>query len=203
MFPLGDLGWTYTEGDGGITLMDWASARLHVRQQGLQIDRFGRLYLQYICDQYSKMQESRLMWVKNNQQKIRADKYGQVQDALNRQDGSLEDIGTRVILPSSFVGSPRYMGQLLQDSLAIVRKRGKPAFFLTMTCNPHWREIQEQLRPGQTAWNRPDLVARVFQLKLKQVIHEILKEQLFGEVRGFIYVIEYQKRGVFLGFVRC
>ena len=28
---------------------------------------------------------------------------------------------------------------------------GKPDYFLTMTANPAWKEIQEQLYPGQVA----------------------------------------------------
>ena len=30
--------------------------------------------------------------------------------------------------------------------MAVVRKRGKPSFFITMTCNPKWREMG---RPGR------------------------------------------------------
>jgi hypothetical protein len=34
-----------------------------------------------------------------------------------------------------------------------------------MTANPTWREIKDELNPGQTYADRPDLVARVFKLK--------------------------------------
>ena len=40
---------------------------------------------------------------------------------------------------------------------------GKPDVFITFTCNPKWREIQEELFDGQTASDRPDLVSRFFQ----------------------------------------
>ena len=49
----------------------------------------------------------------------------------------------------------------------IVAKLSKPDLFLTFTCNPKWPEIVANLLPGQTASDRPDLVARVFKLKLK------------------------------------
>jgi len=42
-----------------------------------------------------------------------------------------------------------------------------------MTTNPKWAEIQENLLPGQTAINRPDIVSRVFALKLKQLLHDL------------------------------
>ncbi|UYV81456.1 hypothetical protein LAZ67_20001240 [Cordylochernes scorpioides] len=77
--------------------------------------------------------------------------------------------GKAVILPSSFQGSPRNMAQNYQDAMAIVRKHGKPDFFVTMTCNPKWLEIVENLEEGQSVVNRPDLVVRVFKMKLDQL----------------------------------
>jgi hypothetical protein len=32
-----------------------------------------------------------------------------------------------------------------------------------MTANARWEEIERELLPGQTAYDRPDLVARVFE----------------------------------------
>ena len=57
--------------------------------------------------------------------------------------------------------------QLFQDAMAIVRALGKPDLFVTMTCNPKWPEITKHLLPGQDAKDRPDLVARVFNLKVR------------------------------------
>ena len=75
-------------------------------------------------------------------------------------------IGKRVILPSSFTGSPRDMHQRYQDSVVRVRHFHKPDLFITMTCNPKWKEIIDALPEGQTAADRPDSVARVFNIKL-------------------------------------
>ena len=58
---------------------------------------------------------------------------------------NLADHGTRIILPSSHMGSDRYMGQLFQDSMAICRTFQKPDLFITMTANPNWPEIQDAL----------------------------------------------------------
>jgi hypothetical protein len=55
------------------------------------------------------------------------------------EDASLNNAskhGRKMILPSSFVGSARYMAQLFQDAISIVRKFGEPNFFITFTCNP-------------------------------------------------------------------
>ena len=57
----------------------------------------------------------------------------------DRHDG--EDVGPlghKLILPSSHVGSPRFMTQLFQDAMAICRHFHKPDLFLTMTANPKW-----------------------------------------------------------------
>ena len=35
-----------------------------------------------------------------------------------------------------------------QDAMAIVRKLDKPDFFITITCNPQWPEIQRALQRG-------------------------------------------------------
>ena len=80
--------------------------------------------------------------------------------------------------------------------MATVRRFGKPDFFVTMTCNPMWREIQENLRPHQKAEDRPDLVTRVFNEKLKKLRHMILQEKFFGTPVAYIDVIEFQKRGL-------
>jgi hypothetical protein len=40
--------------------------------------------------------------------------------------------------------------------MATVRHHGaKPDLFVTMTCNPNWREIKDNLFPGQTSSDAP------------------------------------------------
>ncbi|EFN73727.1 hypothetical protein EAG_09472, partial [Camponotus floridanus] len=79
-----------------------------------------------------------------------------------------------------------------QDAMAIVSKFGKPDLFITMTFNPKWREIEENLLPGQQA---SDICAR-FNIKKDYLIGLIVKQKFFGEVAAFVYVIEFQKRGL-------
>ena len=99
-------------------------------------------------------------------------------------------------MASSFLGSPRYYHGKFQDSLAIVRYYHKPDLFITMTCNPKWPEITDNLNPGQSAQDRPDLVARVFKLKKDQLIKDITQGCIFGQVLAFLWVVEFQKRGL-------
>ena len=78
--------------------------------------------------------------------------------------------------------------------MAIVQKFGKPTLFITMTCNPEWKEIQEALNPGETAFDRPDICTRVFKLKNDLLLDDIEKKEIFGKVKAFVGTIEQQKR---------
>ena len=65
-----------------------------------------------------------------------------------------------------------------------------------MTCNLRWKEIVENLLPGQIATMRPDLVARLFKGKLQAMLKELKEDQIFVRVVARLYVIEFQKRGL-------
>ena len=65
-----------------------------------------------------------------------------------------------------------------------------------MTANPSWPEIKQELLPGQTVPDHPDLVACVFQLKKKALMKAILEDSIFGPCVGHVYAIEFQKRGL-------
>ena len=88
------------------------------------------------------------------------------------------------------------MQQNYLDAMSIVKRYGKPDFFITMTANPSWPEITVALRHGETAVNRPDLVARVFHIKLNVLLDELLVKNVFGKVIAYTWVIEFQKRGL-------
>ncbi|PIA36722.1 hypothetical protein AQUCO_03300139v1, partial [Aquilegia coerulea] len=66
--------------------------------------------------------------------------------------------------------------------MAITRYYKHPNIFMTVTSNPKWPEIQNELKPGQAALDRPYLVARVFELERKAIMHEIENKRLFGRV---------------------
>ena len=119
----------------------------------------------------------------------------QLGDHISRDDHQLK-IGKRIILSKSFIGSPRWYNSQFQDGMAICRKYHKPDFFITMTCNTNWKEIQVELRQGEDAKNRPDIVARVFKQKKDQLIKDIKYGQVLGKVPALMWVIEFQKRGL-------
>ena len=113
--------------------------------------------------------------------------------SIGQTEGS--KVGRKVILPASFIGGPRDMRRRYLDAMALVQKYGKPDIFLTMTCNPMWKEIQDCLQFKEKAQDRPDLLSRVFRAKFEMLKAELLDRKIFGEVAACVYVIEFQKRG--------
>jgi hypothetical protein len=63
----------------------------------------------------------------------------------------------KTVCPKSITG----IRSLSLDALTTVAEYGAPTFFITLTCNTKWREIQERLLDGQDAFDRPDIVMQV------------------------------------------
>ncbi|KAI2508085.1 helicase [Fragilaria crotonensis] len=139
------------------------------------------------------LEQGRLNFIRLNQPRLRAELYQGIADAVAGEDvTNTRQLGRRIILPSSHIGSARNMHQLCQDALAIVRRMGKPDLFITMTTNPQWPEVVENLLPGQTVNDRPDLVARVFHLKFTEMMFDLQKRQVLGRVVAAIYTINFR-----------
>ena len=155
----------------------------------------GRLFQQWVVDQFCKLEDHRLTYVRLHQGDLRADLYAGLDEAI-AADVDPAERGQRVVLPSSFLGGPRYMRQRYLDSMSIVRVEGMPSFFITMTANPTWPEITENLLPGQSAADRPDLVSRVFRMRYQSLIRDLTVEGVLGRSTGHAYAIEFQKRGL-------
>ena len=103
---------------------------------------------------------------------------------MHSGEGSAKNVGRRTVLSSSFIGGPRDMRPRYMDAMALVRKYGKPDIFLTMTCNPNWDKIKNELYPGQTPQDRPDLVTRVFRAKLEVMRKMLMEKDILGKVKA-------------------
>nr|XP_027082380.1 uncharacterized protein LOC113704703 [Coffea arabica] len=154
-----------------------------------------RLLQQFSVDSYVKIETSRLDFHRHQQTVIRSEILQGVLDSVSIGQSEGSKVGRRIVLPSSFIGGPRDMRRRYLDAMALVQKYGKPDIFLTMTCNPAWKEIQDNLKYHEKPQDRPDLLARVFRAKFEMLKSEILNKQIFGEVAACVYVIEFQKRG--------
>ncbi|OMO65293.1 Nucleic acid-binding protein [Corchorus olitorius] len=160
------------------------------RHDGEVFLRGGRLFQQYCVDVFSSIQEGELHWLEDHQSDIMADLYTNVRDVVNRGDVDVSSVGKRVILPASFTGSPRYLYQKYQDAMAIW-SFGYPQLFITFTCNSNWPELKEALDfyPGLRPEDRPDLVARVFHIKLRSLIDDLFKRSFFGPALAGMFTL--------------
>jgi hypothetical protein len=156
----------------------------------------GRLLQQYVVDMYFKVETARLDYFRSKHNEIRAEAYQGIVDSVHMSESRGFKVGHRIILPASFIGGPRDMRRRYMDAMALVQPFGKPDIFLTMTCNLNWPEIKQELGLGEEPQNRPDLIARVFRAKLKELKIELFKKDISGPVVAYVYVIENQKRGL-------
>ncbi|XP_074324215.1 uncharacterized protein LOC141661129 [Apium graveolens] len=180
-------------------MKDFYSYKFQVRHNESMTPRLSsRLFQQYVVDSFSIIEQSRLWWFKTHQTTLKNELYHHICDYLQTGDGDSSKIGKSFILLAGFVGSKCYMQQKFQDALAVCRHVGHPDLFLTMTCNSMWDEIQQMMKliPGGTPQNNPDIIARVFRLKLNQLLDDIKKKLFFGKCIGVMYVVEFQKRGL-------
>ena len=127
---------------------------------------------QFYVDMYVKIGSERLRYISLNQTKLRAENYIHLQDAVaNDSNVNPNNIGKIriVILPSSFVNSPRYLHEYTQDAFSYVRTYGRPDLFITFTRNPAWKEIVNELLPGQAAIDRHDKLQEFLGQKQKKL----------------------------------
>ncbi|XP_058768177.1 uncharacterized protein LOC131641899 [Vicia villosa] len=181
------------------SIKDWLCFRLQERKaEAKTLLHSRRLFQQFLVDGFAMMESERLNWLRTNQSKLRVGKYNQLNEQTNgAQANTAPKRGKRVVLPSTFVGSKRYMDQLYFDGMAISSKLGFPDLFVTFTCNPAWPEIERALSgTNLKPHDRPDLITKVFKIKFDDLMTDITKRHVLGKVIAFMYTIEFQKRGL-------
>ena len=52
------------------------------KEENQWLQRYGRLYQQYVVDMYAKIESQRLFYLRSNQKKLRTDIYQGIQDAV-------------------------------------------------------------------------------------------------------------------------
>lgn len=157
LFPRGELGWEpglkqwdkrhNQPSSERMTQMQYYSYRLFERlTEYSTILRGGKLFQEYLVDAWASTEQNRLTYYKLNQGKLRVELYQDLRD-IGPDELGLDQVGRRVVLPTSFTGGPRHMFEIFQDSMAITRFNQHPDIFLTMTANPNWPEITSALLP--------------------------------------------------------
>lgn len=172
LFPHGDRSWSYDipkqareqpdadnedmaedfyTNEKYVTQREYFAYRVHIRKPQEEIlFMAGKPFQEYLVDAWATTEQSRLYYIRNNQQLLRTDYYRGLMDRMGAdgENTNLTDMGKRFILPSSHTGSARAMYQLYQDSMAIARFFHKVDYFITMTANPNWQEIKDALPRG-------------------------------------------------------
>ena len=204
MFPRGENGWEpdiplrEVEEDkpkrkrARVTIRDFMAFRIMER-----LIEFGtivnakRLFQQFLVDCYTMIEAQRLSYIRENQDKIRSDLLSGLQEAVETGDILPSSVGKSVIIPDSFTGGPRYMFNNCQDAMGICKRFGYPDLFITVTCNSNWSEIRDFVTSrGLTASDRPDIVCRVFKMKLDEMMSDFKKKEIFGKVIAGKYKLE-------------
>jgi hypothetical protein len=176
-----------------VTILEYYAYRLHDRLGEFNTPlRCKRLTQAYQVDAYCCVEDKRIRHYRTNtfQKKYRSAPYNTLSASVSRGVTAASSTGQRVILPSSFIGGPRYLYQKYQDSIAICRKYGCPDLFITFTANSSWTEITEALAlfPRQHPSDRADIIDRVFKMKLNILMDDIEKHKFFGPINAGIYL---------------
>ncbi|XP_072071845.1 uncharacterized protein [Arachis hypogaea] len=153
----------------------------------------GRLKL----DAYTMIESEHLLYFRIYQKELRAEDYKSLKNAKSTGQTSGSSVRKRIVLPSSFIGGRHYIDGLYHDCVAICGHVGYPDLFITFTCNSEWPEIKRLLDPLHLKpVDRPDIVCRMFKMKLDMLIKDLKKERFFSKVVVNVHTIEFQKRGL-------
>jgi hypothetical protein len=193
LFPYGErgfhLGIHYNNYDGigrkYVTMLEFFRYEMHYRlNEPNPFTCYGRLSDQSVVDAYSSIEANRLQFIIDHQNELRAESLDGIVDAIDKGVTDGDSVGKRVILPASFTGARRYMVMNYQDAMAICRVYGSPDLFVTYTSNSKWQEIYDAIRfePGQQPSDRPDMIVRVFNMKVSDFITDIREGRTFGKV---------------------
>lgn len=131
LFPYGDDGYSIDISQRDpttkvplktVSAASFYSFRIMVRE-GVEnpLVHFGALFSKYLVDKYAKIETERLNYIKNNQEKLRADSYIHLKDAVGSSDAAPNQMGQSIVLPSSFTGGSRYMHERSQDAMTYDR----------------------------------------------------------------------------------
>ncbi|XP_052624746.1 uncharacterized protein LOC111916090 [Lactuca sativa] len=180
------------------TMREYFAYRIQDRDHSFSlILNSRRLFQQFLVDAYTMMETERMYYIRRQQHVLRCDSYENLHNQKAQGTTDISNVGQRVILPSSFTGGARYMLQNYLDAMSLCKWFGYPDFFITFTCNPKWPEIKRFLKDTSLQpEDKPDILCRLFKIKLDAFIKDLRENQIFGKVQAYVYTIEFQKRGL-------
>uniref|UniRef100_A0A915E5Z2 Helitron helicase-like domain-containing protein n=1 Tax=Ditylenchus dipsaci TaxID=166011 RepID=A0A915E5Z2_9BILA len=211
--PNGEQGWNVnmkTKSGKKLTQCDYINFHNQYRRDKVLPNQYefnplhyaDKLTHQWYVERWCCVEAERLLFIRLNQNKIKATSYSGLQDYLNNTKEQLgASIGRQIVLPSTYTGGPRYMLNGYNDAMCICSEFGIPDLFITMTCDPTHPDILKNIPSGDKPNNHPGICNRVFRQHCEKVL-EVLnckdkkKGGIFGRMTAFCYTIEFQKRGL-------
>lgn len=129
------------------------------------------------------MESQRLNYIRKHQKKLRVSNNCNLSGLEHSKNNEGSDKGKRVVLPSTYVGSRRFMDKLYFIGMAICSQLGFPDLFITFTCNPIWPELKRLLsKINLNSQDRPDIISRVFKIKFDEFLDDLTKKHVLGRV---------------------
>ncbi|XP_076944432.1 uncharacterized protein LOC143615082 [Bidens hawaiensis] len=167
-------------------MREFFAYRLQDRLNQFSLPLNGRwLFQQLLVDKYTMVESQRLNFIRFKQSELRCDTYESLRNLKTSGTSDVSTSGQCVILPSSFTRGSRYMMQNYLDAMCLCRWYGYPDFFLTITCNPCWPEVKRFLKDTSlNSEDRPDILCRIFKMKLDSMIKLLKDKSLFGKVKA-------------------
>ncbi len=155
-----------------------------------------KLQQEWLLDQMSRSDSMNNPWYIQHMQNMEHLRTATRRQFMRNPDP--QTVGHRTRIPSTVRGSQAYRREKVDMGMAHVYKYGPPTLFITMTANPEWPEIQNNLKPGQEWHHDVYLVNLVFKEKLDQLISGLKRGEFFnGRTSEWLqYAIEFQKRGL-------
>jgi hypothetical protein len=184
-----------------VSLREYYAYVCHYRRGGRRTDNckfmMGRLFQEYLCVAFWRVEAFRLQIHRMAQENMRQAHMSELRYFAHqvRRGETPDQMGRVYYMPESFIGGPADMYAKYQDAMTSVHFRGAASLFITMTANPGWPEVQRSLAYAQTAQDRADVIARVFNAKLNALLADI-KAGALGRHAATVHVIEFQKRGL-------
>ncbi|XP_021971485.1 uncharacterized protein LOC110866652 [Helianthus annuus] len=173
LFPYGDDGYRID-----IPHRDFIATQKKIKPKLLQ---------QFLVIAYTMIESERLHFIRRQQTKLRYETFENLQKHKAKGKQTLKDTGKAVILPSSFTGGARFMQQKYLDAMALCKSFGYPDFFITITCNPKWPEVKRFLKDSTIkAEDRPDILCRLFKIKLDSILKDLKDSNYLGEINAGI-----------------
>jgi hypothetical protein len=148
---------------------------------------------EFICSVSGRLVNMAIHWLLAAQHS-----YFAREDELRGIDGTEEgakEFGLRSFIPSSLTDTDQYWHAVAEKCFALSTQIGPPTFFLTMTMNPYWPDYQA-LKRGSGHYSDATIISIVFRSRLKFLIKHCKSTRLFGNLKAFVWRVEYQQRGL-------